>query len=75
MYSNLTVNTLLQKLNNIRDNVSEVEYMGYSFNGRMRGEIVSCSTNILHELDTLIEYVQQNGCGYKSEGWLWNSNL
>lgn len=39
--------------------------MSYYFNGRMRGEIVSCSTNILYELNTLIEYVQQNGCGYK----------
>lgn len=67
MDSNLTVNTLLQKLISIRDSVSEVEYMGYSFKGRMWGEIVSCSTNILHELDTLIEYVQQNSCGYKSE--------
>lgn len=67
MYSNLTVNDLLQKLNDIRYNVSELEYMGYSFKGCMWGEIASCSTNILHELDTLIEYVQQNSCGYKSE--------
>lgn len=62
----MSVLEFYQMLLRIRDNIEDLNVAGYSlYNGHTRAEIVSSFAEIKSCLDELINFIENNSCGYR----------